>query len=160
MPSVVAPFKTAGSFPLSTYRYQLMLALIWNDVSISKDANILYCIQHIKSHLYFELVLKRINNILESNYKTLWSGLGSKPSIFVVFVFSCNLIFTWMERPTEVHRFPELKLTHFKSIHDWFILVTEMNNYEIIKMDRLKVSLDKSLWETQIQSLGKMVQEI
>jgi hypothetical protein len=50
-----------------------------------------------------------------------------------------------MEWPTEVQQFQELKLTQFKSIHNLFILVTEMNNYKIIKMGQLKVSFDKSL---------------
>jgi hypothetical protein len=59
-----------------------------------------------------------------------------------------QLGFTWMELPTEVNQFAELKLTHFKSIHDWFILVTEINRYKIIKISKLKVSIDKSLWET------------
>jgi hypothetical protein len=30
-----------------------------------------------------------------------------------------------------------------------------MNNYKIIKMGQLKVSFDKSLWETQNKSLGE-----
>jgi hypothetical protein len=48
-----------------------------------------------------------------------------------------------------------MKLTHFKSNHKGFILDTEIQNYTIIKMDKLKVSFDERWQNEQMKSRGK-----
>ncbi len=50
-----------------------------------------------------------------------------------------QLGFYCLSRQTKIPADLQLKLARFKSNHNWFIFVTELNNYEIIKKGLLKV---------------------
>ncbi len=55
----------------------------------------------------------------------------------------------------------QMKLTHFKSNHNWFILYTQSQNYTIIKNVQIKKFSIGQSWEInemkQMKSLGKTV---
>jgi len=101
-------------------------------------------------------------------------GWVSKLQSAIFTILLCNWVFLLsLERPTEVQRFPEfsrvadkspaalqMKLTRFKSNHNWFISYTKIHNYTIIKMVKLKsLGLIKA-WENnamkQMKSLGNI----